>query len=162
MGAIFQTKPKLVDLAVLLLRFGVAVTMLYAGIGKFNGLRIGTFSVFTQAGISEGAATILVQVVGVLEVLAGITLVMGLLLRPTAVLILAINLWVLVKTPVFEGIFSSVFKGAGLPATLGGSLGIFFTIKDTAFIGAALLFLIYGAGKYSLDHRIATKYLGRA
>lgn len=155
LSIIFRTKTEWIDFGILALRLGLAGLMLFAGITKFVGmLPTGTFVVFTQAGISEGVAKPLVSVVGVFEILTGIALILGLLVRLAAVPILAITLWVLAATSVFQAIMSSVFQGAGQPAALGGDLGVFFTVKDVAVVGAALLLLICGAGKFSLDHRI--------
>jgi len=139
----------------LILRLGLAVVMLFAGITKFVGtLPTGTLVIFTQAGISEGFARPLVSVVGVIEILTGIALILGFLVRLAAIPILAVTLWVLGNTSVFQGILSSIFQGAGQPPALGADLGVFFTIKDVAIVGAALFFLICGAGKLSVDHYI--------
>lgn len=129
--------------------------MLFAGITKFVGtLPTGTLVVFTQAGIPENVAKPLVSVVGILEILTGVALILGLLVRLAAIPILAVTLWVLANTSVFQGVLSSVFQGAGQPAALGGDLGVFFTVKDVAIVGAAFFFLICGAGKLSVDHYI--------
>jgi uncharacterized membrane protein YphA (DoxX/SURF4 family) len=77
--------------------------------------------------------------------------------RLASIPILAITLWVLAKASVFQGILASIFEGAGQPAALGGDLGIFFAVKDLAFVGAALLLLFHGAGKLSMDHYIDVK-----
>ncbi len=139
----------------LVLRLGLAVLMLFAGTTKFVGtLPTGTLVVFTQAGMPENLAKPLVSIVGVLEILAGIALILGLLVRLAAIPVLAITLWVLAYTSVFKGILSSVFQRAGEPAALGGDLGVFFAVKDVAIVGAALFFLICGAGKLSVDHYI--------
>ena len=139
----------------MILRLGLAVVMLFAGITKFVGtLPTGTLVIFTQAGISEGFARPLVSVVGVIEILTGIALILGFLVRLAAIPILAVTLWVLGNTSVFQGILSSIFQGAGQPPALGADLGVFFTIKDVAIVGAALFFLICGAGKLSVDHYI--------
>lgn len=152
---IFRTKLEWVHFGILVLRLGMAGVMLFAGVSKFLGtLPTGTFVVFTQGGIPEDVAKPLVSVVGVIEILAGISLILGFLVRLAAIPILAITLWVLAKTSVFQGILSSVFEGAGQPPALGGDLGIFFAVKDVAFVGAALLLLISGAGRLSLDHYI--------
>lgn len=162
LSIIFRTKTEWVHHGILALRLGLAALMFFAGITKFVGmLPIGTFVVFTQAGIPEDAAKPLVSVVGVVEILAGISLVSGFLVRLATIPILAITLWVLAKTSVFEGILSSIFQGAGQPAALGGDLGVFFTVKDVAVVGAALLLLICGAGRISLDHYIDVRLRGR-
>lgn len=155
LSIIFRTKTEWVHHGILALRLGLAALMFFAGITKFVGmLPVGTLVVFMQAGIPESTARPLVSVVGVVEILAGIALVSGFLVRLAAIPILAITLWVLAKTSVFQAIMSSVFQGAGQPAALGGDLGVFFTVKDVAVVGAAMLLLICGAGRLSLDHYI--------
>lgn len=157
-SVIFESRREWGDFGVLALRLGLAVLVFFAGITKFVGtLPIGTLVVFTQAGIPEETAQPLVSTVGVLEILVGLSLVGGLLVRLAALPILAINIWVLAFAWVFQSIFASVFEGAGQPAALGADLALFFAMKDVAIIGAALLLLIYGAGRYSLDAHIAAR-----
>jgi len=157
-SVIFRTKTEWIHYGILILRLGFAAVMLFAGITKFVGtLPTGTFVVFTQAGISENLARPLVSVVGVIEILAGMSLILGFLVRLAAVPILAITVWVLAKASVFQGIFSSVFQAAGQPAALGGDLGIFFTVKDVALVGAALLLFTVGPGRLSVDHYIGAR-----
>ncbi len=121
---IFRTIPESSHFGILVLRIGVATVMLFAGVTKLVGtLPTGTFVTFTQAGIPESIAKPLVSVVGVFEILTGIALILGLLVRLATIPIIVITLWVLANTSVFTGIMSSVFQGAGQPAALGADLG---------------------------------------
>jgi len=130
--SLLKTAAGKVDVAVLILRIGIAVPFIYAGLGKFGMTQKMVQGMFMMVGFPAGTAAALTTLFGALEVLAGLFILLGLLTRFSA-------LWMVIVLVLAASFFKLDF-------TQGPAIW-----KDPGLLGASLALLIYGGGKYSVD-----------
>ncbi len=133
---LFRTARGQVDAATLILRLFASFPFIYAGIGKLGRDQAMVSGMFQSMGLASATAQTLTVVIGTLEVLSGIGLILGLFTRLAALFQLMPPLFGLVVVYKYDITQDSA-------------------ILLTTLIGAALFLLIFGAGRYSLDARIA-------
>ncbi len=124
------------DAATLILRLLASFPFIYAGIGKFGPYNAMVTGLLQKVGFPAATASSMTIVIGTLEILSGIGLILGLFTRLVALfqLIIPLSGWFIFKFDLNQG-----------PAIW----------KDPTLMGAAIFLLIFGAGRYSLDARIA-------
>lgn len=135
--------------AVILIRFAVGAIFLSEGIQKFlfpDDLGVGRFA---EAGIP--AASVLAPLDGIAEIVCGTLLLLGLATR-LATLPMIVNMvgaLALTKIPVLWGGSRDIPDGAGFWDFVHESR------TDDAMLACLLFLLIVGAGRWSLDARLA-------
>lgn len=137
---IFATAREKGDVAALILRLGLAVPFLVAGIGKFGPTKKMVSGMFMMAGFPAGLAETLTTLFGALEVLSGVLLIIGLLTRLAAIW----QIFVLLSALSF---FRFDLMHPMAPAIW----------KDPGLLGGAIAILLYGAGRYSVDASVFKK-----
>lgn len=124
----------------LLVRIGIAFPFIFAGIGKFGMTKAMLAGAISKIlGIPMGTAETLTVTIGALEILSGVLLIVGFLTKLAAlfpVIILLNTIFVLSRLNLAD---------PSLPAIW----------KDPALLLVAVALIIRGAGKLSLDARIA-------
>ena len=125
-----------INIGLLAVRLGMGFGFFWAGLDKV--LDPESFGVFLQsmAGIDPIMGPNISILIGSLEILSGVLICIGLITRIAA----GYQLVVLV---------SALFM-FGFDFTLGPDIW-----KDPALIGITIMLLLYGSGKFSLDHRIS-------
>ncbi len=136
--ALFQTLPSknLINVGLLALRLGIGAGFLWAGINKVADPAAFGMMLQNMAGIDPTMAPSMALLIGSLEILSGVLLWIGLITRIAA----AFQLVVLVGAQFMFG----------FDFTMGPAIW-----KDPALIGIAIMLLLYGSGKFGLDHRIS-------
>jgi len=132
---ILQSSETFKDFGVLAARLGMAFIFIWAGINKVNNPS-GIGQMLQAMGIEPTTATPLAFGIGVFEILSGILIALGLVTRPVAIFQIAI----LIGSQVMFG-----FDYTQGPAIW----------KDPALLGIVILFLLYGAGRFSIDNLIS-------
>ncbi len=135
---IFQTPPSknLINVGLLAARLGLGAGFLWAGINKVSDPPSFGMMLQNMAGIDPMMAPNMALLIGSLEVLSAILIWIGLITRIAA----AYQLIVLIGAQLM---FGFVF-------TMGPAIW-----KDPALIGITIMLLLYGSGKFGLDHRIS-------
>jgi len=125
-----------INIGLLAVRLGMGFGFFWAGLDKV--LDPESFGVFLQsmAGIDSIMGPNMSLLIGSLEILSGVLIGIGLITRIAA----GYQLVVLV---------SALFM-FGFDFTMGPAIW-----KDPALIGITIMLLLYGSGKFSLDHRIS-------
>ena len=140
MSLLFNSDSSKGELALLLVRLGMAFSFVFDGIVKLGPTKTMMADMFSKMMmLPMGAAETLTVTIGALEILSGILLVVGLLTKLAALLQVVI---------IVASIFFLARLGVGdpnLPAVW----------KDPALLLLAIALIIRGAGKYSVDERIA-------
>ncbi|HKM50144.1 MAG TPA: DoxX family protein [Candidatus Bathyarchaeia archaeon] len=119
------------NVAVLVMRIGMSFPFIFAGLNHIMHPEMAM-----ALGVPGG---IIFASIGALEVISGIGILLGLLTRPSALfqaLIMLTTIFVLAKGDV---------GNPNLPAVW----------KDPALLGVALMLLIIGAGKFSIDAKLS-------
>ena len=126
----------LINIGLLAVRLGMVFVFIYAGVDKV--LDPESFGIFLQnwAGIDPIVGQNMALLIGGLEILSGVLIGIGLITRIAS----GYQLVVLV---------SALFL-FGFNFILGPNIW-----KDPALIWIAIMLLLYGSGKFSLDHRIS-------
>jgi len=135
---IFQTPPSknLINVGLLAVRLGLGAGFLWAGINKVTDPEGFGMMLQNMAGIDPMMAPNMALLIGGLEILSGVLIWIGLITRIAA----AYQLVVLI---------GALFM-FGFDFTMGPGIW-----KDPALIGIAIMLLLYGSGKFGLDHRIS-------
>ncbi len=135
---IFQTQPSknLINISLLAVRLGIGAGFLWAGINKVTDPEGFGMMLQNMAGIDPMMAPNMALLIGSLEILSGVLIWIGLITRIAA----GYQLIVLVGAQVMFG----------FDFTMGPAIW-----KDPALIGSAIMLLLYGSGKFCLDHRIS-------
>jgi len=135
---IFQTPPSknLINVGLLAVRLGLGAGFLWAGINKVSDPAAFGMMLQNMAGIDPMMAPNMALLIGGLEILSGILIWIGLITRIAA----GYQLIVLVGAQFMFG----------FDFTMGPAIW-----KDPALIGIAIMLLLYGSGKFGLDHRIS-------
>jgi len=129
MKALFGSQGRFLDLSLLVLRFGLGFVFIYAGTFKVtNPMVAGMFH------MSSG----LFMMIGVLEILSGIGVLFGLLTRPSAV-------------------YQTIILLGAIFVVGGGNLANSFVPLDVGLLTMPLVLLLCGAGRYSIDTRLAAR-----
>ncbi len=127
--AVLGSEGRFLDLSLLILRFGLSFVFVYAGTFKVtNPSYAGMFH------MSGGLFT----AIGVLEILTGIGVLFGLLTRPSAV-------------------YQTIILLGAIFVVGGGSLANSFVPLDVGLLMIPLVLLLCGAGRYSIDARLADR-----
>ena len=127
--AVFRSQGRFLDLSLLILRFGLGFVFVYAGVFKLtNPMMAGMFH------MSNG----LFMMIGVLEILTGIGVLFGLLTRPSAV-------------------YQTIILLGAIFVVGGGSMANSFVPLDVGLLTMPLVLLLCGAGRYSVDARLANR-----
>ncbi len=135
---IFQTPPSrnLINVGLLAVRLGLGAGFLWAGINKVSDPAAFGMMLQNMAGIDPMMAPNMALLIGSLEILSGVLLWIGLITR------------------VAVGYQLVVLVGAqfmfGFDFTMGPAIW-----KDPALIGITIMLLLYGSGKFGLDHLIS-------
>ncbi len=135
---IFQTPPSknLINIGLLAVRLGLGAGFLWAGINKVSDPAAFGMMLQNMAGIDPMMAPNMALLIGSLEILSGVLIWIGLITRIAT----AYQLVVLVGAQLMFG----------FDFTMGPAIW-----KDPALIGIAIMLLLYGSGKFGLDHRIS-------
>lgn len=136
--SILQSSERLKDFGLVAARLGIAFAFIWPGIGKVNNPE-GMGQMMQTVGIEAAMATQLAFTIGIFEILSGVLIALGLVTRPAAVFQIAI----LVGAQAIFG-----FNYAQGPAIW----------KDPALLGIAVMLLLYGAGRFSIDNLISRKH----
>lgn len=139
-STIFRT-PSTENLAgagMLAIRLGIAFGFIWAGIGKVSDPAGFGMMLQSMAGMSPSMSSDMALLIGTLELVSGIFMLIGFLARPSAVFQIII-------------LVGAVFM-FGFDFTKGPAIW-----KDPAMLGAVVMLLIYGAGKFSIDHKMGKK-----
>ncbi len=136
--AIFQTPPtkNLINVGLLAARLGLGAGFLWAGINKVIDPEGFGMMLQNMAGIEPSMAPSMALLIGSLETLSGVLVWLGLITR----IAVGYQLVVLVGAQFMFG----------FDFTMGPAIW-----KDPALIGIAIMLLLYGSGKFGLDHRIS-------
>ena len=136
--AIFQTPPtkNLINVGLLAARLGLGAGFLWAGINKVIDPEGFGMMLQNMAGIEPSMAPSMALLIGSLETLSGVLVWLGLITR----IAVGYQLIVLVGAQFMFG----------FDFTMGPAIW-----KDPALIGIAIMLLLYGSGKFGLDHRIS-------
>lgn len=137
--------------AVILIRLAVGATFLSEGIQKFlfpDELGAGRFA---QAGIPF--PELLGPLDGVAEIVCGLLILLGLFIRPATLPMIAnmVGALTITKIPVLWGGSSDTPDGVGFWDFAHGAR------TDVAMLAGLLYLLVVGAGRWSLDHRLAAR-----
>lgn len=135
--AILQSSEKLKDFGMPAARVGIALAFIWPGMNKVNN-PAGIGQMLQSMGIEPTMATQLAFNIGVFEILSGILIAVGLLTRPAAIYQIAI----LIGAQVMFGF--DFTKGPAI-------------WKDPGLLGIEILLLLYGAGRFSIDHLISNR-----
>lgn len=135
--AILQSSEKLKDFGMPAARVGIALAFIWPGMNKVNN-PAGIGQMLQSMGIEPTMATQLAFSIGVFEILSGILIAVGLLTRPAAIYQIAI----LIGAQVMFGF--DFTKGPAI-------------WKDSGLLGIEILLLLYGAGRFSVDHLISNR-----
>ncbi len=135
---IFQTPPSknLINVGLLAARLGLGGGFLWAGINKVSDPAAFGMMLQNMAGIDPMMAPNMALLIGSLEVLSGILIWIGLITR----IAVSYQLIVLIGAQLMFG----------FDFTMGPAIW-----KDPALIGISIMLLLYGSGKFGLDHRIS-------
>lgn len=127
----WHAPPKFIDGALLTTRLGLAFIFIWAGMGKIAN-PISTLDMIDDLGLNLTASADTVTMFGMLEIIAAVMVLTGAATRIGAAMHLGILVWA-----------QSIF---GFSYVVGPSLW-----KDVAIIGAAILLIICGSGKFGID-----------
>ncbi len=121
-------------------RIGMAFTFCWPGINKINNSESSNFGqwLLNSIGFDPTTAIQIVSAMGTLEVLFGIFIGVGLLTRPSAIFMIIILVGA-------QAMFGFIY-------TQGPAIW-----KDPGLIGLAILLLLSGAGKFSIDYLISKR-----
>ncbi len=135
-----MTMLQMKDFGLLAARIGMAFTFCWAGINKINNSESSNFGqwLLNSIGFDPTTAIQIVSGMGTLEVLFGIFIGLGLLTRPSSIFMILI----LVSS---QAMFGFIY-------TQGPAIW-----KDPGLLGLAILLLLSGAGKFSIDSLITKK-----
>jgi len=133
-----QTPPSrnLINVGILVVRLGIGTAFLWAGINKVIDPQGFGQMLQGMAGIDPTISTSMALMIGIFEVLAGILVSTGLITR----LAVLFQIVILMGAQVMFG-----FDFTAGPAIW----------KDPTLLGVAILLLLYGSGKFSLDNLIS-------
>jgi len=136
MGIIMVQK----DFGILAARIGMAFTFCWPGINKINNSESSNFGqwLLNSIGFDPTTAIQIVSGMGTLEVLFGIFIGLGLLTRPSSIFMIII----LISS---QAMFGFIY-------TQGPAIW-----KDPGLLGLAILLLISGSGKFSIDYLITNR-----
>jgi len=138
--SVFQTpqSKNFINVGLLAIRIGIGAGFLWAGIHKVIDPQGFGMMLQNMAGIDPVMAPNMALIIGSLEILSGVLVWTGLLTRPAVAFQIAI-------------LIGAQFM-FGFDFTQGPAIW-----KDPSLIGIAVMLLLYGSGKYSLDHIISKK-----
>ncbi len=137
-SAILKTSDRFRDLGLLAVRLGMAFGFIFPGIMKvINPENLATMMV-QMTNMDVSMLTQLVFTIGVFEILSGILVAIGLITRPAAIF----QIIILIGAQAMFG-----FNYTQGPAIW----------KDPSMLGVAILLLLYGAGRFSIDALISRK-----
>ena len=122
-------------IGVLAVRLGIAFVFLWASSGKLMDPAMFGQTLQKMAGMDPVMAVSMATLIGSLELISGILILVGIMTRPAA----AFQIIVLVAAMIMFG----------LDFTQGPAIW-----KDPALLGAVILLILYGAGKFSVDYKI--------
>ena len=136
--AILQTPPSknVINVGLLAVRLGISFAFLWAGINKVIDVQGFGQMLHGMAGIDPLLAPQMALVIGISEIIAGILVGTGLITRISV----AFQIAILIGAQIMFG-----FDFTAGPAIW----------KDPALFGVAIMLLLYGSGKFSLDYRIS-------
>ena len=134
---ILQSSETLKDFGMPAARVGMALVFIWAGINKVNN-PAGIGQMLQSMGMEPAMAMQLSLSIGIFEILSGILIAVGLITRPAAIF----QIVILIGSQAIFG-----FDYSQGPAIW----------KDPALLGIAILLLLYGAGRISVDHLIANR-----
>lgn len=128
------------DLGILAARIGMAFTFCWPGINKINNSESSTFGqwLLNTTGFDPTTAIQIVSGMGTLEVIFGILIGLGLLTRPSSIFMIII----LISS---QAMFGFIY-------TQGPAIW-----KDPGLLGLAILLLLSGSGKFSIDYLITNR-----
>ncbi len=135
--AILQSSEILKDFGMLAARVGIALVFIWAGMNKVNN-PAGIGQMLQSMGMEPAMAMQLALGIGIFEILSGILVAVGLITRPAAIFQIVILIGA-------QAIF-------GFDYTQGPAIW-----KDPALLGIVILHLLYGAGRFSIDHLISNR-----
>ena len=132
--------PEIKDFGLFAARIGMAFTFCWAGINKINNTESSNLGQYLLNSIGFDPTTViqLVSGMGTLELLFGIFIGIGLLTRPSSIFMIII----LVSS---QAMFGFIY-------TQGPAIW-----KDPGLLGLAILLLLSGAGKFSIDYLISKR-----
>ena len=134
---ILQTPPSknLINVGLLAVRLGISFAFLWAGLNKVIDVQGFGQMLHGMVGIDPLIATNMALIIGVSEIIVGIFVGTGLITR----LAVAFQIAILIGAQIMFG-----FDFTAGPAIW----------KDPTLLGVAIMLLLYGSGKFSLDYRI--------
>jgi len=144
MSLLFQTPPteKISAISSLVIRIGIAFGFLWAGFGKASNPEGFGQTLSQMVGLDPSMATNMALMIGSAELLSGVLVLIGLLTRPAAIFQIIILIGAMVMF--------------GFDFTAGPAIW-----KDPALLGVAIMLLLYGSGKFGLDHLITKKKVSK-
>ena len=135
-----MTMLQIKDFGLFIARVGMAFTFCWPGINKINNSESSNLGqwLLNSTGFDPSTAIQIVSGMGTLEVLFGIFIGVGLLTRPSSIFMILI----LVSS---QAMFGFIY-------TQGPAIW-----KDPGLLGLAILLLLSGAGKFSIDYLITKR-----
>ena len=135
---LLQTPPSknLINVGLLAVRLGISFAFLWAGINKVADPAAFGMMLQNMAGIDPMMAPNMALLIGISEIIAGVLVGTGLITR----LAVAFQIVILIGAQLMFG-----FDFTAGPAIW----------KDPTLFGVAIMLLLYGSGKFSLDYRIS-------
>ena len=137
-GLIFATptSSNVASIGVLTVRIGIAFGFFWASSGKLMDPAMFGETLQKMAGMDPAMAVSMATLIGSLELISGILILFGIITRPAA----AFQITVLVAALIMFGF--DFTKGPAI-------------WKDPAMLGAVIMLILYGAGRFSIDYKIA-------
>lgn len=138
--SIFQTSVgsgRITEVGILIARLGMAFAFIWPGINKVTD-PVGIGQMIQTMGLDPLMATQAATFIGTLEILSGILIAAGFLTRPSVIFQIVILIGA-----------QSIF---GFDYTEGPAIW-----KDPGLLGLAILLLLTGGARFSIDHLISTK-----
>lgn len=136
--SILETPPSknVINVGLLAIRLGISFAFLWAGINKVIDAQGFGQMLHGMAGIDPLMATNMALLIGISEIIAGVLVGTGLITRISV----AFQIVILLGAQLMFG----------FDFTTGPAIW-----KDPALFGIAIMLLLYGSGKFSLDYRIS-------
>lgn len=136
--AVLKTNDRFKDVGLLAVRLGIAFGFIFPGIMKVSNPANLANMMSQMMGMDPSMLTQLVFAIGVFEILSGILVAIGLITRVAAIFQLVILIGA-------QAMF-------GFNYTQGPAIW-----KDPSMLGVAILLLLYGSGRFSIDAFISRK-----
>ena len=129
---------KIRAVSLLVIRIGISFAFLWASYGKITDPAGFGMMLQNMAGIDPTVSANVALMIGVLELISGIFVLFGFLTRPAVIFQIVILIGAMVMF--------------GFDFTTGPAIW-----KDPTILGVAIGLLLYGSGKFGIDHLISKK-----